>query len=270
MVLGIVPRGENVHLKFGLLYHQALEYHDRLVCQGVKSYTLRARMVCRYVLAHSWGWESDHKLKNRTNLVRAVMGYVDHFKTDVTKTVTLANGQAAVELSFRFETDYKTPWGDPFMLCGHLDRIADLGDDEFVFDRKTTTKAFITDYIDTFKPSGQMMQYTFGAKVGFHPDVQGVIIDACYISTNLDDYGRFRVSYTKDQISEWYENTQYYISMAVLHVKAQKWPQNFESCHIYSGCPYRPICGRDPAVRERFIKADYESVVWDPLVIREE
>ena len=32
---------------------------------------------------------------------------------------------------------------------------------------------------------------SFGAKVGFHSDIKGVIIDACYLGTNLDEYGRF-------------------------------------------------------------------------------
>lgn len=270
MVLGIKPKGENVHLKFGLLYHQALEYHDKLIAQGEKLASTRARLVARWIMANSWGWVSDHKLKNRSNLIRAVLAYCDHYRQDATKTLILANGKPAVELSFRYQTDYKTPWGDQYLLCGHLDRIATLETGLYIMDRKTTSKAFAFNYIDTYKPNGQMMQYTSGGKVTFHPDIQGVMIDAVYISTNLDDFGRFMASYTRDQLDEWYDNTHYYISMAERYAQQQKYPQNFDSCHTYSGCPYRPICGRDPSVRERFIRADFEVEVWDPLRTREE
>lgn len=269
IIRGLRPKGGNVHLEFGLMYHAALEYHDRLLAEGVKNPVLRTRSVMRKILTDSFGWQSDHKLKTRQVLVRAVLGYIDHFKFDATKTVLLDNGKPAVELSFRFEMDLDTPWGEPYALCGHLDRIAELDQGNYVLDRKTTQKAFQHEYIEKYKPSGQMMQYTAGAKVGFHADVKGVIIDACYLGTNLDEYGRFMAGYTKDQIAEWLENTKFYIKMAEQYHAANLWPQNFEACHVYAGCHFRDLCGRDPAVRPHFEKTMYEVRRWDPLQTRE-
>ena len=157
IVLGLRPKGDNPHLIFGLLYHGALEYHDRLVSDGVRDPSIRARAVMRKVLADSWDWKSEHKTKHRESLVRAVLGYIDHFKQDAVKTLALANGAPAVELSFRFEIDLTNPWGDPYGLCGHLDRIGELDGGLYVIDRKTTSKAFQYEYIQKYKPSGQML-----------------------------------------------------------------------------------------------------------------
>lgn len=268
LVLGLRPKGDNPHLTFGVYYHGALEHHDRLVLQGVNVHD-RIRQVIHKLLKDSWGWNSDHKLKNREHLVRAVLGYMDHFKFDATKTVMLANGKAAVELSFRFELEITNPWGDPYGLCGHLDRIAEADNQLFVLDRKTTQKAFQNEYIDKYKPSGQMLQYTSGAKVSFNPDIQGVIIDACYLATNLDEYGRFKAGYTEDQLNEWLDNTKFYIKMAEHYHANNIWPQNFEACHVYNGCQFRKICGKDPKVRSVFMKADFVIERWEPLKTRE-
>ena len=269
IIRGLRPKGGNVHLEFGLMYHAALEYHDRLAAEGVKDVTLRTRSVMRKILTDSWGWQSDHKLKTRSVLVRAVLATSTTSSSIRLRQLYLATGQPAVELSFRFEIDLKTPWGDPYALCGHLDRIAEVDQGKYVLDRKTTQKAFQHEYIDKYKPSGQMMQYTAGAKVGFHTDIKGVIIDACYLGTNLDEYGRFMAGYTKDQIDEWYENTKFYIRMAEQYHEAKKWPQNFEACHVYAGCHFRKLCGSDPAVRPMFETSMYEVRRWDPLQTRE-
>ena len=113
------------------------------------------------------------------------------------------------------------------------------------------------------------MQYTAGAKVVFHPDVKGVIIDAVYITANLDEYSRFMASYTKDQIQEWFDNTAFYIKLAEQYREKENWPQNFEACHVYSGCQFRGICGRDPSMREHVIKSEFVVDRWDPLKTRE-
>src|SRR5262245_26173729 len=212
IVCGLSARGENVHLKFGFLYHQALEYSDRLKVEGIKGVLLE-RAVLKYVLTISWGWNSDHKMKNRVVLVRAVMAYLDHFKNDAAKTLILQTGKPAVELSFRFEIELEGAYGQ-YGLCGHLDKLIEFDGANYVLDRKTTLKSFAEDYIKSFKPSGQMQQYTAGGQVGFVADIEGVIIDACYIATNLDTLSRFKVSYTKDQMSEWLDNTKFYIKMA--------------------------------------------------------
>lgn len=261
IVLGLRPQAQNPHLIFGSLYHAALEYNDRLIVDDI-DLAMRSRLVCRYALRISYGWNSDHKMKTRERLVRAVMAYLDHFKTDGTETYMMSNGKPALELNFRFQSD-------EYMFCGYIDRIAHFNNELYVLDRKTTQKAFATDYIASFKPSGQMMQYTVGAQVGFSEEVKGVIIDVAYITANLDELGRFPVTYTKDQLAEWLENQRFWIGMAEQYWKAGKWPMNLDACHIYDGCKFRKLCSRPASVREHFIKAEYKVERWDPLKSRE-
>jgi hypothetical protein len=267
-VLGLRPRAQNVHLIFGTLYHGALEHYDRLRAEG-KDYQTSLRDTVRKLTEDSKDFQSDHKTKNRRTLLRAVLGYLDHFKDDPAKTLILDNGQPAVELSFRFEIDLQTPFQTPYMLTGHLDRIASFDNDLYVLDRKTTSKSFAYDFMETFKPSGQMMQYTSGAKVVFHPQIKGVIIDAVYISANLDEYSRFMAGYTAGQLEEWFQNTTFFIKLAEQYQEKESWPQNFEACHVYSGCVFRSLCGRDPSVREMVIKTEFVVDRWDPLKTRE-
>jgi hypothetical protein len=201
--------------------------------------------------------------------VRAVYGYLDHFRNDPVKTLVLSNGKAAVELSFRFEIDMQTPFQTPYILSGHLDRIGEMDGSLYVFDRKTSSRAFAYDYIASFKPSGQMMQYTAGSQVAFAEEIQGVMIDAVHIGTNLDEYFRFPAQFTKGQLDEWYSNTKFYIKMAEQYAEADSYPQNFEACHVYQGCPFREICSRDPSVRETVIKSNYTEDRWEPLKVRD-
>lgn len=267
-ILGLRPRGANVHLVFGTLYHGALEHYDRLRAKG-QDYQSAVRETLKKLMVDSKDFESDHKTKNRPILLRAVQGYLEHFKDDPAKTLILDNGQPAVELSFRFEIDLQTPFQTPYMLTGHLDRIASFDEELYVLDRKTTSKSFAYDFMETFKPSAQMMQYTSGSKVVFHPNIKGVIIDAVYITTNLDEYSRFMAGYTKDQLEEWFKNTTFYIKLAEQYHTAEYWPQNFEACHVYSGCIFRALCGRDPSVRDMIVRTEYVVDRWDPLVTRE-
>src|SRR5262245_17854796 len=267
-IMGLRPAGANVHLDFGLRYHAALEAYDRRRAAGEDWNTAVTHTVDE-LAKNSGDFTSDHKVKNRKNLLRSVLGYMDHFKHDPAETLILANGTPAVELSFRFEIDLKAPNGSPYMLAGHLDKLARYQDRLWVLDRKTTSKSFAFDYIQTFKPSGQMCQYTWGSKVVFHPEVQGVIIDACYIAANLDEYSRFPASYTADQLEEWFQNTLFYIKLAEQYHAASYWPQNFEACHVYQGCPFRSVCGRDPSMRDLVIRSDFVVKRWDPLLTRE-
>jgi RecB family exonuclease len=267
-ILGLRPKAQNPHLTFGILYHQALEHYDQLRSKGME-YPEAVRETVRYAATISADFESDHKIKNRRVLVRAVAGYLDHFRIDPAKTVILDNGQPAVELSFRFEINLENPFGDPYILSGHLDRIAEFDEKVYVLDRKTTSKSFAYDYMESYKPSGQMMQYTSGGKIVFYPHIEGVIIDAVYLATNLDTFSRFKASYTKAQLDEWLKNTHFYIKMAEQYRDSDVYPQNFEACHVYSGCQFRGICGRDPSVRDLVIKSDFVVDRWEPLKTRE-
>src|SRR5260370_26727814 len=91
--------------------------------------------------------------KNRRTLLQLCVDYFDFFKDDPAQTFILENGKPAVELSFKFELDWgpqhkqtfhgdkfidkKMEVGQPYLLCGHLDRVVTFSDHLFVLDHKT-------------------------------------------------------------------------------------------------------------------------------------
>lgn len=138
MIEGWRAKGTGVHLKFGQLYHSALELYDKARLGQIQAYEGNEpiegepgpldhenalRMVVHRALIDTWSypappsyegediglpgpWTSDHPAKNRETLIRSVIWYLDNFKDDPAATLILANGKPAVELSFRMELDW--------------------------------------------------------------------------------------------------------------------------------------------------------------------
>lgn len=142
MIEGWRAKGTGVHLKFGQLYHSALEGYDKYrVGQYLDppdggspeplNHEDALRRVVQDTLIATWEynnptekeiygegadkkidvvskgpWISDHPAKNRETLIRSVIWYLDNFKDDPAATLILANGKPAVELSFRMELDW--------------------------------------------------------------------------------------------------------------------------------------------------------------------
>src|SRR5436189_79613 len=81
------------------------------------------------------------------NVIRSIIWYLDQFgENDPCKTVHLADGTPAVELSFRFQLT------DEIWLCGHLDRLVEYGDGVYVQDQKTTGSTLGGYYFKRYNP----------------------------------------------------------------------------------------------------------------------
>ena len=79
------------------------------------------------------------------------------------------------------EHDENTPVGQPYLLCGHLDRVVDYNDSIFVMDHKTTTTTLSSYYMDQWSPSNQMTLYTIAGQTVLKATVKGVIIDGVQV-----------------------------------------------------------------------------------------
>src|SRR5207253_6250737 len=135
------------------------------------------------------------RYKNRETIVGLVVDYLDHFADDPASTFILDDGSPAVELSFRYELDWGPSvdgnWApirdggpvhsQPYLLCGHLDRVVNYLDGLYVMDRKTSISTLSSYYFDQWTPSNQMTLYTFAGKVILHSPIKGVIIDAAQV-----------------------------------------------------------------------------------------
>ncbi len=220
--------------------------------------------------------------KNRRTLLQLCVDYFDFFKDDPAQTFILENGKPAVELSFKFELDWGPkagfeldiphghPYSQPYLLCGHLDRVVTFSDHLFVLDHKTTTTAPGPYFFNQFEPNNQMTLYTLAGKIIIDSPIRGVIIEAAQIL--LEKPNRFVRGFTyrtQDQLDEWVGDLHYTLQLAEHYAVINYWPQNDTACDKYGGCKFREICSKSPGVRETFLKADFTKLEkedrWNPL-----
>lgn len=287
IILGWQPLGQSVHLRFGIIFHAALELYDK--AHAADPSLTHDDLVDRcvdYVLTATWDrteqispesgevtesgepWASGHSAKTRETLVRSVIWYLEEYKDDVAKTLILANGAPAVELSFKLALDQLAPNGSPYLLAGHLDRVVDFGGNVFVMDRKTTGSTLSAYYFRQYSPDGQMSQYTFASKVLLSGPVQGVIIDAAQVAVGFTRFERGITARSDAQLEEWHDNTLYWISLAERYAADGYYPMNESSCGNYGGCSFREVCSQNPRVREHYLRTGFEKRFWNPLQAR--
>jgi hypothetical protein len=306
MVEGWGSLDESIHLKFGIEYHQALQEYDIARAQG-SNHPDATRLALHDLLKRIHDWEVDTdtkagKYKNRRTLVAMVLDYLDHFADDPAQTYIMKDGRPAVELSFRFELGWGPQayavngieWHEhgeyldsksgkrynlvmkyaevsqPYLLCGHLDRVVDFAGNLFVMDRKTTTTTLSSHYFDQWSPSNQMTLYTLASQIILDSPIKGVIIDAAQVL--LTEPGRFVRGFTyrtPDQLNEWMDDLGHWLRLAEGYATEGYWPQNDTACDKFGGCRFREVCSKSPQVREQFLKSSFDKLPedqrWNPL-----
>lgn len=286
IVLGYQPRGENVHLTFGILLHGARERYDRAKAEGLGHEAALASALA-WALEATWQkdlnrpWASDHKTKNRDTLLRSIVWALDKLaggpEGDPLETVLLTSGKPAVELAFRFETGYIAETGEKWLYCGYMDRLAKLNGQPYVVDVKTTEHTIDAGWFSKFTPGNQFSMYALAGAVAFATPVTGVIVDGLQIGVTFTRVERGLVPRSEAQLEEWHRaNMRWLEAMNVAahdgvvyesagRDPAEGWPMNEQSCDKWGGCPYRAVCSRPPGARMAWLEADYRRRVWDPL-----
>lgn len=285
MIDGWATPDESIHLRFGIEVHQAFQDFDILRAKDV-SREDALREVVQGALTRTKDWAPDEetkagKYKNRRTLIRTIIDVIDAYPNDAAKTYIKADGAPAVELSFRFEL----PWGpeyhqkgiqgqmvraaQPYLLCGHLDKVIDFNDDLFVKDYKTTTSAPGQYYFAQFSPSNQMTLYSLAAQVVMGQPVKGVLIEAIQVGVGFTRTIRDFTFRTQDQLDEWLGDLRYWLSLAEQFASVGHWPMNDTACDKFGGCRFREICSKSPMIREQFLKSHFtklpEDQRWNPL-----
>ncbi len=274
IIEGWTSRRTSVHLLFGQWYHGALERYDHARAEGL-SHDDSVDKAVDYTLQVTWNkqlrrpWISDDPNKNRFTLLRTVVWYLEQFGVnDSLKTVTLANGKPAVELSFRFDTGFETSQGEPLIICGHLDRVVQFGDDLHIVDRKTSKNTISEDFFKSFSPDNQMSTYDNAGKIVYNFPIKGIIIDAAQVAVTFSRFLRGFTPRSDSQREEWLEDWGVWARMAEFYATSGRWPMNDKSCGNYGGCVFRGICSKPKSVRDEWLKADFVKRTWDPLVVR--
>ena len=286
MIDGWSSRDQSIHLRFGIEYHTALQQYEVSRANGV-SHEDSIHTTVKETMVRTADWHPDTstkagKYKNRECLVRLVVDYLDHYgPNDPAQTYIKADGQPAVELSFRFELEYGPKTldefnlevhdpGQPYLLCGHLDRVVTFNDALLVLDHKTTTTTLGSYYFDQWEPNNQMTLYTLAGRVVLSVPIRGIVISAAQIL--LEEPNRFVRGFTyrtPDQLDEWMQDLSTLLRINETYATANHWPMNDTACDKFGGCKFRGICSKSPSVREKFLRADFiklpEAERWNPL-----
>lgn len=291
IIEGWKAKSGSLHLTFGLHYAKAMEryYKFRAEAQDHEAALdmvvwLALRETGEYVLRDEttglteWiPWDSGDTKKCRETLIRSIIWYFETYKDDAAHVVTLANGQPAVELSFKFESGIPDPFGGEYILTGYLDRLVNFDGTFFVMDQKTTGAALGAYYFAGYDLDTQMSQYTYAGKVVFNLPIQGVIVDAAQLQVGGTHFGRGITMRTNGQLEEWHETTGEWLKLAERFADkadllehrgsdiASAWPQNRQSCGNYGGCVFKNVCNKDRSVRHHFLETDFERRYWNPL-----
>ena len=291
MLEGWAGRNESVHLRFGIEVHLALQEYDVSRSNGI-SHEDSIHDVIASIYDRCYDWNpplspdnkrDPAKYKNRDTLISLIIDYLDHFgATDYAETYIMDNGKPAVELSFQFELDWGPQQtldietqaeignGQPYLLCGHLDRVVHLNNALLVMDRKTTMTTPGPYYFAQYEPHNQMTLYTLAGKIVLNAPIRGVCIDAMQVK--LEDPHAFVRGFTyrtPDQLDEWLNDLAILLRQNETYAAQNHYPMNDTACDKWGGCKFREICAKSPSVRDRFLRADFTKLPledrWNPL-----
>lgn len=281
---GWSPPGEAIHLRFGIEVHKVTQEYDQAKAAGM-SHNEAVHEVVHNLLKRIYDWHPEpttdsEKIKSKANLIRAAVWYMDEYKDDPAKTMMKDDGSAAVELSFRFELD----WGSsvvekdvnghikahqPYLLCGHLDRVVEFADGYYVMDRKSTTTTPGSYFFNQFEPDNQMTLYILASQVILEATIKGVIIECWQIAVGFSRFVRGFTYRTNEQLEEWLKDLKTWLEKAEDYAIEGYWPMNDTACDKYGGCRFRQICSKSPPVREQFLKSNFvKGEPWNPLIPR--
>lgn len=279
MIDGWAEKDQSIHLRYGQEFHTCLEEYEKLRKGNQHTHDealhiILADLLIRIVDFNPSPDTKAGRYKSRKSLIRAVIWYLDGRPADPAKVLILPDGRPAVELSFRFELS-KGPGGQteiPYMLCGHLDSVVQLGEELYVMDHKTTTTTPGSYYFNQFEPNNQMTLYTLASQVVLEAPIAGVIINAVQLLVDSVNPQRGMTLRTPDQLSEWIDDLQLFFATAEAYAVRGHWPKNDTACDKFGGCRFREICNKSPGVRENFLKSNFVKLPveerWNPLKSR--
>jgi hypothetical protein len=273
IIEGWQPKGKSVHLEFGIAFHKAREEYEHLRAAGTEHDPALCECV-RSALRATWdselqrGVQWDHPQKNRKTLIQSIVAYLDEIaQNDPLETVKLTSGHPAVELSFTVPLPLASEsTGEPYSLCGHLDRVVALGDKFYISDIKTTTGELGPGFFSKFTPDNQMSLYTLAGKVAFGLEISGVLIDGVQVLAGGTRFQRGMVPRQPAVLEEWYEGLGLWLRQMESCAETGHWPMNDKSCHTaYGGCQFREVCSRCGSARQQWLEGNFARRVWDPL-----
>ena len=257
------PKADSIHLVFGGLFARAVEEFFLTATKPDFDYEKTLETIVRGALVDSFDHPSfvGESTKTRTNLIRAIVDYLDtYFKIDFPR-LHWEDGVPSVEKNFKLDLE------DGLVLTGRIDRVLE---DDFgiqIVDQKTTKGVPRADYFKLYTPNTQVSCYLFAGRTIFSKPVRTFIIDAVGITKTGASFARGIISRTQSQLDEWIDGVRSLIRQIHTYEPAveKSFPQNPAACGYFSGCQFREVCSASPEARKTLLEQNFERVPWDPI-----
>lgn len=271
--------GANDDQLFGLLWHSACEVYDHQRAAGTDHeaavhHVVYCLLINTWDFIHNRPWVSLKSAKSRETLIRTTILYLDQFEFDPLKTVIRSDGSPAVEVSFHFDLadiveGFRAPTGEAYLLCGHLDKVAEWNDELYIPDKKSTAYELDETYFKQYSPDNQMTLYHIAGQVVLHKPIAGVMIDATQILVGGNRFRRKPVPRDPEHLAEWLTDFRIKLRENETYVANNYWPMRAKSCGFGRlQCTFRDVCTAEPAAREEMLEFFYAKRIWDPMETR--
>lgn len=252
-IVGVVPKGENIHFVFGGAYAHALEYFRRnyndpaLVGHPDRYNIAVAAGLEALILSYGHYEPDDRETKTFDRCVGAYIEYLYRYDPDKDHVQTSRGpgGRPRVEFSFTYTVDeVRHPvTGNPLIFSGRFDQLADYNGSLFVFDDKTTGQLG-PKWADQWDLRSQFTSYCFGAQTADLP-VVGAIVRGMGILKTKFSTSEAIVARPQWMVDRWRDRLIWDLKRMVEAWESNYWPHTGEesgACSHYGRCPYTDLC----------------------------
>lgn len=269
----------SVHLWFGTVYHEAITRYRRSTQLDKLPHEEAVLKTMEYCLEE---WDKvrdvdpwpDNK-KGVEQLCRAVLWYIDDAADSSFAPVHRPDGSLALELDFLIELPMENPDGEPYVLFGIVDELAQLKEPvtnrmPIIRDRKTTGAQLNDNYFQQFKPNNQTAAYGIAGHVALEGQPFSVMIEAMQTQVGGTRFQNLFVEYSKEELDEWIQDQMYWIKQAEVYAENNYWPMNRTACTHKGGCKFWETCGKAPSVRQTVLHSDFKKLpsVWEGAIFQ--
>jgi len=136
-----------------------------------------------------------------------------------------------------------------------------------------------------WKPHSQTAGYIYATNILAKELGYDVVVDRCIINVaarleptdkprdgvKKPRFTRAYPNYSQEELAEWRQQKMEQATRLRYCIESDMFTRNEYTCHLYSGCAYRPVCSVKPSSRSVVIKANYEVVkAWVPYELGDE
>lgn len=274
MIEGWTTTEQSVHLAFGAAVHSAIEAYEYAKVDGQDP--MMAMLDSLEASAQTLP-KDPQGYKTLPNLFRTMIWYQEQFKDDLFQTVILANGEPAVEVSF------KLPLDETYTLSGHLDKIVSLDDEWYIMDHKTSKASLGNYFFSKFANDIQFTVYAIAGHGLFPGKIKGIEINGMAVQKTQSVFARAQTRRDQSVLGEFLTEFSGKLrnELAPYAKEAERraglnldpaaaFPHNWTSCDKFGGCPFADICKLAPDQRSRWLEGSFtrRQELWDPAVSR--